>query len=48
ALRYGVPCLEIRGISNLVEDRDMARWDIGRAVEAAQRFVIKVVEDQCR
>ena len=45
ALRYGIPCLEIRGISNLVEDRDMSRWDISRAVEAAQRFVIKVVED---
>lgn len=45
ALRYGVPCLEIRGISNLVEDRDMSRWDINRAVEAAQRFVIKIVEE---
>lgn len=45
ALRYGIPCLEIRGISNLVEDRDMSRWDISRAVEAAQRFVIKVVDE---
>lgn len=44
ALRYGTPCLEIRGISNLVEDRDMARWDIAKAVEAAQRFVIKVLD----
>ena len=45
ALRYGVPCLEIRGISNLVEDRDMSRWEIDRAVAAAQRLVIKVVEE---
>jgi futalosine hydrolase len=45
ALRYGVPCLEIRGISNLVEDRDLSRWDLLLAMEAAQRFVIKVVED---
>lgn len=45
ALRYGIPCLEIRGISNLVEDRDLSRWDLPRAVEAAQRFVIKVIED---
>lgn len=45
ALRYGVPCLEIRGISNLVEDRDLSRWEIDRAVEAAQRFVIKAVEE---
>ncbi|SKA14905.1 futalosine hydrolase [Trichlorobacter thiogenes] len=48
ALRYGIPCLEIRGISNLVEDRDMSRWDISRAVEAAQRFVIKIVEEVSR
>lgn len=45
ALRYGVPCLEIRGISNLVEDRDLSRWEIDRAVEAAQRFVIKAIEE---
>lgn len=48
ALRYGVPCLEIRGISNLVEDRDLSRWDLQLAIEAAQRFVIKVVEDAQR
>ena len=44
ALRYGIPCLEIRGISNLVEDRDRARWDLTGAVEAAQRFVLKLLE----
>jgi futalosine hydrolase len=48
ALRYGVPCLEIRGISNLVEDRDLSRWDLNRAVEAAQRFVIKIIEETDR
>ena len=48
ALRYGIPCLEIRGISNLVEDRDMSRWDIGKAAEASQRFVIKIVEESNR
>lgn len=45
-LRYGVDCLEIRGISNLVEDRNLKNWDIPRAVEAAQRFVLKFIEDQ--
>lgn len=45
ALRYGIPCLEIRGISNLVEDRDLTRWDLPRALEVAQRFVIKILED---
>lgn len=47
-LRYGVDCLEIRGISNLVEDRDMSRWQLPRAVEAAQRFVLKYLEEMDR
>jgi futalosine hydrolase len=44
-VRYGIDCLEIRGISNLVEERDMKSWDIPRAVEAAQRFVLKYIEE---
>lgn len=44
ALRYGVECLELRGISNLVEDRDLSRWDIPLAVERAQRFLLKFIE----
>ncbi|NLT35712.1 MAG: futalosine hydrolase [Gaiellales bacterium] len=35
---YGIPCLEVRGISNLVgdRDRDRGRWDVtGAAAEAA-------------
>lgn len=47
-LRCGVDCLEIRGISNLVEERDLKRWDIPRAVEAAQRFVLKYLEEMDR
>lgn len=47
-LRYGVDCLEIRGISNLVEERNLENWDIPRAVEAAQRFVLKYLEDMQR
>jgi futalosine hydrolase len=43
-LRYGVDCLEIRGISNLVEERNLAAWDIGGAVEAAQHFVLKYLK----
>ena len=45
ALRYGVDCLEVRGISNMVEDRDLSHWDISRAVEAAQRFLLKFIEE---
>jgi futalosine hydrolase len=44
-LRYGIECLEVRGISNLVEDRDPKRWDIPRAAEAAQRFVLQYLEE---
>ena len=44
ALMYGVDCLEVRGISNMVEDRDLSRWDIPRAVESVQRFVLKYIE----
>jgi futalosine hydrolase len=43
-LHYGIDCLEIRGISNLVEERNMAAWDIPRAVAAAQGFVLKYLE----
>lgn len=44
ALRYGVDCLELRGISNMVEDRDLAGWNIPLAVERAQRFILKFLE----
>lgn len=37
--RYGVPLLEIRGISNLVEDRDLSRWDLPAGAVAAQQAV---------
>lgn len=47
-LRYDIPCCEIRGISNLVEDRDMTAWDIPGAAEAAQRFVLKFLESMGR
>jgi len=42
--RFGIDCLEIRGISNLVEERNMAAWDIGAAVEAAQQFVVRYLK----
>jgi futalosine hydrolase len=47
-LRCGVDCLEIRGVSNLVEERDLKKWDIPRAVEAAQRFILKYLEEMDR
>jgi futalosine hydrolase len=48
ALNYGVDCMEIRGISNIVEDRDLARWDIPLAVERSQRFIVQFIAALCR
>lgn len=46
AARYGIDCMELRGISNLVENRDVSRWDIGRASAAAQRFLECFLREQ--
>lgn len=42
---HDVPWLEVRGISNLVEDRDMAKWDIPGAAEAVQRAVLDILRE---
>ena len=42
---YGTPLLEIRGISNIVEDRDKAAWDIFLAAENCQNAVAKLLRD---
>ena len=44
ALMNGVEFLEIRGISNIVEDRDLSRWDIARACENVQCFIHSFIE----
>jgi futalosine hydrolase len=41
---HDVPFLEVRGISNLVEDRDRSKWKLKEAAEAAQRVTLKLVE----
>ena len=43
---YAVPFLEVRGISNLVEDRDPACWDISGASETAQSALMKIISDK--
>lgn len=40
---YDLPLLELRGISNLVEDRDLARWDLRGAARLAQAAVESVL-----
>jgi futalosine hydrolase len=43
AALYEVPFVELRGISNLVEDRNLSRWALRAAAEAAARAVEAVV-----
>jgi futalosine hydrolase len=44
AALHGVPWIEVRGISNIVEDRDLKKWDIPKAAGAAQQAVQHIVE----
>ncbi len=44
AALHGVPWLEVRGISNIVEDRDLKKWDIPKAAGEAQSAVRHIVE----
>lgn len=46
AARYGIECLELRGISNYVEDRDRTRWNIKLAAANSQRFLEHFIRDQ--
>jgi futalosine hydrolase len=41
---HDIPFLEVRGISNLVEDRDRGKWRIKDAAEAAQTVALKLAE----
>lgn len=41
---YGTPMMEIRGISNIVEDRDRSNWNIGLAAEHCQEAVMEVLK----
>lgn len=40
---YGVPFVEIRGISNMVTDRDRDAWQVERAIEVAGRAALAVI-----
>ncbi len=41
---HGVPWLELRGISNIVEDRNLAAWDIPRAANATQNALLQILD----
>jgi futalosine hydrolase len=44
AALHGIPWLEVRGISNFVEDRDLRKWNIPEASLAAQQAVRLIIE----
>ena len=44
-LMYGVPFAEVRGISNLVVDRDRESWDLPAAADVAQRAAIHLISE---
>jgi futalosine hydrolase len=40
---YKIPMIEIRGISNIVGERDKRTWDLGTASENCQDLVLKIL-----
>ncbi len=42
---YSVPCVEIRGISNIVETRDTSKWNIPLASENSQLAVLEFLNE---
>jgi futalosine hydrolase len=43
---YGLGMVEIRGISNIVEDRNREAWDIPLASKNVQEAVIKIIQSE--
>lgn len=43
---YGIPFAEVRGISNIVEDRDRGKWDSALASENCQKAVFQFLSDR--
>jgi futalosine hydrolase len=41
---YDVPFLEVRGISNLVQERRRHLWDLPLAADRAQRAALRLIE----
>ena len=42
--QLAVPMLEVRGISNMVEDRDTSRWDLPSGMAAAQNAIFQLLK----
>jgi futalosine hydrolase len=44
-LRYRVPFLEIRGLSNRAGDRNKKRWQLSKALNNSQRALLYLLEN---
>ncbi|MCE8422543.1 MAG: futalosine hydrolase [Candidatus Methanoperedens sp.] len=42
---YGIPMIEIRGISNMVEDRDLNKWKIEEAAGNCNKAIIEFIKE---
>ncbi|MCG2736894.1 MAG: futalosine hydrolase [Candidatus Methanoperedenaceae archaeon] len=40
---YGVPMIEVRGISNIIEDRDLKKWNIDLAALNCNKVIMELV-----
>jgi len=45
-LTQGIPCAQIRAVSNYVEERDKSKWDVKLAVKNLNRVLFDFVEEQ--
>jgi len=41
--KYAIPMIEIRGISNIIEDRDLKKWNIPLAVSNCCKAVNEII-----
>jgi len=47
-LLEGIPCIQLRAVSNYIELRDKSKWDIGCAVKNLNSVLVDFVEEQIR
>jgi len=41
---FGVECLELRSVSNMVEDRDLSTWQLAGACEVAALYAVQMTD----
>jgi len=42
----GVPCMQIRAVSNYVEKRNLDAWQIGLAIKNLNTFALELVKSE--